>query len=93
MDVLVDRNREHVGHVPVFQRRAQPVLLAVGLVAGDPRRGHAGVEGAGEYPGRELGLGGELHVAGNTRLGAPLAVHSPALQQVQLPIGEGALSG
>ena len=90
MNSLVRGHGQHVGHPALDQRPAQRRDLAVGLVAGHPRRGYPRVQGAGQHRLGQLGLGGEPDRVVDAGLAAAFPVLGPGFRQVELAVEQGA---
>ena len=81
------RPRAHSRHRGL-PRSSQFRVGAVDLVTGDPARGHAGVQGAGDHLGGQCWFGRELHRRRDTGLLAPVGVVGPDPRQIQLPVDQ-----
>lgn len=91
-DGVVGPGGEHVGQPVLLAPHAQPLVLSVDFVGGQPACWHAGVQGWGEHPAGQLRLGGEAHPvdAGGA---SPLLVVGPGSRPVELPVDQGASAG
>jgi hypothetical protein len=88
-DAPVAGDGQHVADFPVLKGAAQGWVGAVDLVAGDPARGDAGVQGGGDHVRGQGRLGGEADVRRDAGGGAPVGVVHPPLGQVQGPVDQG----
>ena len=89
----VHRDREHIPLPGLLARGPQLRAATVDLVAGDPAGRHARGHRPGDHRGGKLGLGLELHVAGDLRPLPPLAVGAPGLGQVEPEVEQGVRAG
>ncbi|MDQ0578442.1 hypothetical protein QF030_000620 [Streptomyces rishiriensis] len=64
-------------------------IAAVDLVAGDPRRGDAGIKSSGDHLGGQCGLGRERQVVGDACRAAPIGVLGPGARDVEAAVDGG----
>ena len=92
-DPEVHRDREHIPLAVLLAGGPQLRGAAVDLIAGHPGERHCGADRAGHHGGAQLGLGGELHAAGDLRPLPPFLVAAPGFRQVEPEIEQGVGAG
>src|SRR5690349_21234569 len=90
---MLARDREHIGLPALFQPSPQLAVVAVDLIADDPRGGNPRAERPCKHLDSQLWLRCEGHVGGDPRAFTSCAVLDPGLGEVQGTIEKGAPAG
>ena len=88
--LLIGRDRQHIGHLPELKKCSQPGVLSVDRIGGHPASRHPGVQRPPQHRDRLDWFGREDDVRWQARLRATLTVINPRLRQIQLPVQESA---
>jgi hypothetical protein len=87
-DLAGGGHRQHVTGLAAFQVSAQARVGAVHLIAGDPGRRGARIQGPADHGPGQPGLGREHRPFGDARRGAPGLITGPGPGQVQFPVDQ-----